>query len=103
MVHGAADILMCNHDPRRFGSYATNGWQLTKTQEDFSLRDDAPFWHFNRLAESPSKPFQSFDLLNSKGSCMMKSMGSSVIFGLRGEAWCRQMPTPFGTKLYAKP
>jgi len=50
MVHGAADISMRDYDPRRFGDYATKPWQVIKGEEDYCLRHEIPFPHFNRLA-----------------------------------------------------
>ena len=56
IVHGAADISMREFDPRRFGSYATKDWQVIKAKEDYCLRHEIPFPHFNRLAGRPIKP-----------------------------------------------
>ncbi|MEM9579494.1 MAG: FAD-dependent oxidoreductase [Pseudomonadota bacterium] len=68
MVHGAADISMRDYDPRRFGSYATKAWQVVKAEEDYCLRHEIPFPHFNRLAGRPIKPSPLYDLLRSKGA-----------------------------------
>ncbi|NOD84549.1 FAD-dependent oxidoreductase [Ruegeria sp. HKCCD6119] len=68
MVHGAADISMREYDPRRFGSYATKDWQVIKAEEDYCLRHEIPFPHFNRLAGRPIKPSPLHELLKSKGA-----------------------------------
>lgn len=68
MVHGAANISMREYDPRRFGSYATKDWQVTKAREDYCLRHEIPFPHFNRLAGRPIKPSPLHDMLNAKGA-----------------------------------
>jgi dimethylglycine dehydrogenase len=68
MVHGAADISMRDYDPRRFGSYATKEWQVVKAEEDYCLRHEIPFPHFNRLSGRPIKPSPLHDLLASKGA-----------------------------------
>ncbi|KUJ78204.1 FAD-dependent oxidoreductase [Ruegeria profundi] len=68
MVHGAADISMREFDPRRFGSYATKEWQVIKAEEDYCLRHEIPFPHFNRLAGRPIKPSPLYELLKSKGA-----------------------------------
>ena len=68
MVHGAADISMRDYDPRRFGGYATKDWQVIKAEEDYCLRHEIPFPHFNRLAGRPVKPSPLHDLLKSKGA-----------------------------------
>lgn len=68
MVRGAADISMREYDPRRFGSYASKDWQVVKAEEDYCLRHEIPFPHFNRLAGRPIKPSPLYDLLKSKGA-----------------------------------
>ena len=68
MVHGAADISMRDYDPRRFGSYATKDWQVIKAKEDYCLRHEIPFPHFNRLDGRPVKPSPLYDLLKDKGA-----------------------------------
>ena len=68
MVHGAADISMREFDPRRFGAYATPGWQVVKAKEDYCLRHEIPFPHFNRLAGRPLKTSPLYDTLTAKGA-----------------------------------
>ncbi|CUH43650.1 FAD-dependent oxidoreductase [Ruegeria atlantica] len=68
MVHGAADISMREYDPRRFGSYASKDWQVIKAEEDYCLRHEIPFPHFNRLEGRPIKPSPLYELLKSKGA-----------------------------------
>ncbi len=68
MVHGAADISMREFDPRRFGDYANKEWQVIKAKEDYCLRHEIPFPHFNRLAGRPIKPSPLYDLLKSRGA-----------------------------------
>ncbi|MEM1431856.1 MAG: FAD-dependent oxidoreductase, partial [Pseudomonadota bacterium] len=68
MVHGAADISMRDYDPRRFGSYATKEWQVVKAEEDYCLRHEIPFPHFNRLAGRPIKPSPLHEVLKAKGA-----------------------------------
>jgi dimethylglycine dehydrogenase len=68
MVHGAADISMREYDPRRFGAYADKPWQVTKAEEDYCLRHEIPFPHFNRLAGRPIKPSPLHELLKSRGA-----------------------------------
>jgi dimethylglycine dehydrogenase len=68
MVHGAADISMRDYDPRRFGSYATKEWQVVKAKEDYCLRHEIPFPHFNRLAGRPIKPSPLYETLKAKGA-----------------------------------
>lgn len=75
MVHGAADISMRDFDPRRFGSYATKDWQVIKAKEDYCLRHEIPFPHFNRLAGRPIKPSPLHETLKAKGAVFEEVYG----------------------------
>lgn len=75
MVHGAADISMRDYDPRRFGSYAVKDWQVIKAHEDYKLRHEIPFPHFNRLAGRPIKPSPLYDTLKAKGAVYEEAYG----------------------------
>ncbi len=68
MVHGSSDISMRDYDPRRFGNYANKGWQVLKAHEDYCLRHEIPFPHFNRLAGRPIKPSPMYERLKQKGA-----------------------------------
>ncbi len=75
MVHGAADISMRAYDPRRFGAYADRDWQVLKAHEDYKLRHEIPFPHFNRLAGRPVKPSPLYDTLKAKGAVFEEVYG----------------------------
>ncbi|MEM6462197.1 MAG: FAD-dependent oxidoreductase [Pseudomonadota bacterium] len=75
MVHGAADISMREYDPRRFGAYADKGWQMTKAREDYCLRHEIPFPHFNRLAGRPVKPSPLYERLKQIGAVFEEVYG----------------------------
>jgi dimethylglycine dehydrogenase len=75
MVHGAADISMRDYDPRRFGAYATKDWQVIKAKEDYCLRHEIPFPHFNRLAGRPVKPSPLYERLKAKGAVFEEVYG----------------------------
>jgi len=66
---------MRDYDPRRFGSYATKDWQVIKAKEDYCLRHEIPFPHFNRLAGRPVKPSPLYDRLKSKGAVFEEVYG----------------------------
>ncbi|MFK7945650.1 MAG: FAD-dependent oxidoreductase [Paracoccaceae bacterium] len=68
MVHGSADISMREFDPRRFGPYADAEYQVTKAQEDYLLRHEIPFPHFNRPDARPVKTSQFYERLKAKGA-----------------------------------
>ncbi|MEO0386633.1 MAG: glycine cleavage T C-terminal barrel domain-containing protein, partial [Pseudomonadota bacterium] len=59
---------MRDYDPRRFGTYAEPAWQITKAREDYCLRHEIPFPHFNRLAGRPLKPSPLYETLKAKGA-----------------------------------
>lgn len=75
MVHGAADISMRDYDPRRFGDYANKQWQVIKANEDYCLRHEIPFPHFNRLAGRPIKASPLYERLKSKGAVFEEVYG----------------------------
>ena len=75
MVHGAADISMREFDPRRFGNYANKEWQVIKAKEDYCLRHEIPFPHFNRLAGRPIKPSPLYERLKAKGAVYEEVFG----------------------------
>ncbi len=75
MVHGSADISMREFDPRRFGSYATKRWQVIKAKEDFKLRHETPFPHYNRLEGRPVICSPLYDRLKGKGAVFEEVSG----------------------------
>ena len=75
MVHGAADISMREFDSRRFGDYATPEWQVIKAREDYCLRHEIPFPHFNRLAGRPVKPGPLHERLRDAGAVFEEVYG----------------------------
>ncbi len=75
MVHGSADINMREFDPRRFGDYAVKEWQIEKAHEDYKLRHEIPFPHFNRLAGRPIKPSPLYERLKAKGAVFEEVFG----------------------------
>ena len=75
MVHGAADISMRDYDPRRFGEYATKPWQVIKAKEDYCLRHEIPYPHFNRLEGRPVKPSPLYERLKTKGAVFEEVYG----------------------------
>ncbi|NRB05227.1 MAG: GcvT family protein [Rhodobacteraceae bacterium] len=81
MVHGAADINMRDYDPRRFGDYATKDWQVLKAHEDYKLRHEIPFPHFNRLEGRPIKPSPLYNHLKDQGAVFEE------VFGFERPRW----------------
>ena len=75
MVHGSADISMRDFDPRRFGDYAVKDWQVEKAHEDYKLRHEIPFPHFNRLAGRPIKPSPLYERLKEQGAVYEEVFG----------------------------
>jgi dimethylglycine dehydrogenase len=75
MVHGAADINMREFDPRRFGPYADQAFQVAKAKEDYLLRHEIPFPHFNRLDARPVKPSPLYNDLKAEGAVFEEVFG----------------------------
>lgn len=75
MVHGAADISMREYDPRRFGDYADKPWQVIKAKEDYCLRHEIPFPHFNRTQGRPVKVGPLYDVLKQRGAVFEEVYG----------------------------
>lgn len=75
MVHGTADLNMRDFDPRRFGPYAGQEYQVTKAKEDYLLRHEIPYPHLNRLDGRPVKPSALYDRLRSKGAVFEEVFG----------------------------
>ena len=75
MVHGSADVSMRAFDPRRFGDYADKKWQNIKAREDYLLRHEIPFPHFNRLDGRPVKPSPLYERLKEQGAVFEEVYG----------------------------
>ncbi len=68
IVHGEAEINMREFDPRRFGSYASDNYQVIKAKEDYILRHEVPFPNFNRMEARPVRPSVIYDLLKDRNA-----------------------------------
>ena len=75
MVHGAADLNMRDFDPRRYGKFADRDYQITKAKEDYILRHEIPFPHFNRHAHRPVKPSPLYETLKEQGAVFEEVYG----------------------------
>ncbi len=75
MVHGASDISMRDFDPRRFGDYANKSWQVIKAREDYCLRHEIPYPHYNRLAGRPIKASPLYESLKAQGAVFEEVFG----------------------------
>jgi dimethylglycine dehydrogenase len=75
MVHGAADINMREFDPRRYGDFADAGYAVTKAKEDYLLRHEIPYPHFNRLEGRPVKPSALYHRLKAQGAVFEEVYG----------------------------
>ena len=49
-------------------AYATKDWQVVKAHEDYKLRHEIPFPHFNRLEGRPIKPSPLYETLKDAGA-----------------------------------
>lgn len=75
IISGTPEINMREFDPRRFGPYADQTYQVTKAKEDYLLRHEIPFPHFNRLENRPVKPSALYDDLQSEGAVFEEVYG----------------------------
>lgn len=75
MVHGTPEINMRDYDPRRYGRFADQEYQVTKAKEDYLLRHEVPFPHLNRLAGRPVKPSALYERLKDRGAVFEEVYG----------------------------
>ena len=75
MVHGTPGINMREFDPRRYGAFADDRYQVTKAREDYLLRHEIPFPHLNRPEGRPVKPSALYDRLKAKGAVFEEVYG----------------------------
>ena len=75
MLHGAPEINMREFDPRRFGPYADQKYQITKAKEDYLLRHEIPFPHFNRLEGRPVKSSALYEECKAEGAVFEEVYG----------------------------
>ena len=75
IVHGSANISMREFDPRRFGDYATRDWQVAKSKEDYLLRHEIPYPHYNRPAARQAKPSPLYERLRERGAVFEEVYG----------------------------
>ena len=68
IVSGTPEINMREFDPRRFGPYADQTYQVAKAKEDYLLRHEIPFPHFNRTGVRPVKTSPLYERLAAKGA-----------------------------------
>ena len=68
IVSGKPEINMREFDPRRFGPYADQTYQVAKAKEDYLLRHEIPFPHFNRTGVRPVKTSPLYERLAAKGA-----------------------------------
>jgi len=68
MVHGAAEVSMREVDPRRYGDFAGRNYAISKACEDYLLRHETPWPHFNRLAARPVRTSPLYRRLHAAGA-----------------------------------
>ena len=68
IIAGTPEINMREFDPRRFGPYADQDYQIAKAREDYLLRHEIPFPHFNRTDARPVKTSPLYERLAAKGA-----------------------------------
>ncbi|GAB5469592.1 MAG: FAD-dependent oxidoreductase [Rhodospirillales bacterium] len=88
MVHGAAEVSMRDYDPRRYGAFATADYAVTKAKEDYLLRHEVPFPHFNRLEGRPRKTSPLYERLQAAGAI------HEEVFGWERPRWFAEPGQP---------
>ena len=75
MTGGAAEISMRAFDPRRFGEWSRGEYRLVKGREDYSLRHEIPFPHYDRPAGRPVRVSPLHDEMRRRGAVMEQAVG----------------------------
>lgn len=75
IISGTPEINMREFDPRRFGPYADKTYQITKAKEDYLLRHEIPFPHFNRPEGRPAKPSALYEDCKAEGAVFEEVYG----------------------------
>lgn len=75
MVHGATTLNMRGFDPRRYGSFATAEYNLTKAHEDYLLRHEIPYPGLNRTDGRPYKTSAIYDHMAQRGAVFEEVFG----------------------------
>ena len=75
MVHGSADINMRDYDPRRYGRFADQAYQVVKAREDYLLRHEIPYPFLNRHDGRPVKPSALYERLKGEGAVFEEVYG----------------------------
>jgi dimethylglycine dehydrogenase len=72
-------------------------WQVIKAKEDYCLRHEIPFPHFNRLAGRPVKPSPLYERLKAKGAVFEE------VYGHRTAALVRKRRLGAARSLFLQP
>ena len=62
-------------DPRRFGEWSRGEYRLVKGREDYSLRHEIPFPHYDRPAGRPVRVSPLHDEMRRRGAVMEQAVG----------------------------
>jgi dimethylglycine dehydrogenase len=82
MVHGAADISMRPYDPRRFGGYADRDFVVTRSSEEYSVRqEELPYPTLHRQAGRSRRKSALHDILAARRAIFEE------VFGWERPAW----------------
>lgn len=75
IVRGATTLNMRSFDPRRYGSFATANYNLTKAHEDYLLRHEIPYPGLNRTAGRPYKSSAIYQQMADRGAIFEEVFG----------------------------
>ena len=89
IVRGASTLNLRAFDPRRFGSFATAEYNLTKAHEDYLLRHEIPYPGFNRTAGRPFRTSGVYDRMAERGAIFEEVFGWERPRWFAPEGWPR--------------
>jgi len=89
MVHGATTLNMRGMDPRRYGSFATRDYNLTKAHEDYLLRHEIPYPGLNRTDGRPYKTSAIYEQMAERGAIFEEVFGWERPRWFAPEGWER--------------
>ena len=90
MVHGATTLNMRAFDPRRYGDFATPGYNRTKAHEDYLLRHEIPYPGLNRMAGRPCRTSAVYRRMKDRRAIFEEVFGWERPRWFAPEGWADQ-------------
>lgn len=103
MVNGATTLNLRAFDPRRYGTFATRDYNLSKAREDYLLRHEIPYPAFNRMAGRPHKVSAVYDRMKERGAVFEEVFGWERPRWFAPDGWEREDLHSFRRAAWHKP